>query len=340
MPRAPLEGERVDGAGYGVAAWSSPAWLTAATEWIDSQLAAVGWARTGPVEPAHVRPWAAVLGVPTSGGAVWMKAAGPGTAFEVPLYGLLASAAPEHVLTPLAADPARAWLLLPDGGPTLGARPEGVDRGSALVEALVQYGRLQRTLAAHVDEMLALGVADMRPAAMPARFEEALRVVGDADGVASQVAALRPTVLDWCRRLEASPVPPSLDHNDLHPWNVLEAGEGAGFRYYDWGDAVVAHPFAAMLVPLGFVQGELGDDLAFARARDRYLGEFADLAPPGDLVETLETACRVAKIARVLTWERALRASREQGEPLDPRWESAPRETLATLLNDSYLLTP
>ena len=29
-------------------------------------------------------------------------------------------------------------------------------------------------------------------------------------------------------------------------------------RYYDWGDSVVAHPFAAMLVPLGFVQRGLG----------------------------------------------------------------------------------
>ena len=41
---------------------------------------------------------------------------------------------------------------------------------------------------------------------------------------------------------------------------------------------------------------------------------------------------RVATIARVLTWERALRSAWEQGEALDERWTAAPAETLATLL--------
>jgi hypothetical protein len=47
-------------------------------------------------------------------------------------------------------------------------------------------------------------------------------------------------------------------------------------------------------------------------------------------------ACRVAKIARTLTWERALRASREQGEPIDPAWSAAAFETLASVLRPSY----
>ena len=44
------------------------------------------------------------------------------------------------------------------------------------------------------------------------------------------------------------------------------------------------------------------------RARDAYLGEFRDLGPHAELVATLELACRVAKVARALTWERALLA--------------------------------
>jgi hypothetical protein len=143
---------------------------------------------------------------------------------------------------------------------------------------------------------------------------------------------MAPAVAEWCERLAASPLPASLDHNDLHPWNIL-----AGGRYYDWGDSVVAHPLAAMLVPLGFVQQSLGAGRDFAGARDAYLDVFADLAPHSELVETLALACRVAKIARALTWERALRAAREQGATLDP-WENATAETLASLLDKSYLL--
>ena len=336
------------GTEHGVATWSSAAWRTSAVAWVDEQLAAAGIVRTGEVEQPHLRPWATVLRASTTDGTVWLKAASPGTAFEVALYELLARTVPDHVLTPIASDTARGWVLLPDGGPPLGERKAGTGLVEALVAALVEYGRLQRELESHVDQLLDIGVADMRPAAMPARFDDALAAVGAiAEGgddstartIVGKVAAMRSTVDAWCERLAASPVPPSLDHNDLHPWNILVDGTG-DVRYYDWGDSVVAHPFAAMLVPLGFVQRGLCatlEDPGFLRARDAYLDVFADLAPRADLIETLALACRVAKIARVLTWDRALRATREQGETVERSWAAAPAETLASILDESYL---
>jgi aminoglycoside phosphotransferase (APT) family kinase protein len=142
----------------------------------------------------------------------------------------------------------------------------------------------------------------------------------------------------WCERLVSSPAPPSLDHNDLHPWNIL--GDPGHPKYYDWGDSVVAHPFAAARLPLLFVQRDLDaglDDPRFLRARDAYLDVFADLAPRRELVEALALACHVAKIARALTWDRALRAARDQDEPVEDDWVTAPRETLTSLLDESYL---
>jgi hypothetical protein len=283
------------------------------TRWIDSHVV-----RTGDVELVRERPWATVLRAPTADGPVWLKAAGVGTAFEVPLYALLARVVPDDVLVPIAVDVERAWLLLPDGGPSLG---EAEADASAVIEALVEYGRLQRELWPYADELLALGVPDMRPAVMPERFEEAL---AEAGRPLPEVAALAPQVAEWCARLAASPLPASLDHNDLHPWNML-----AGPRYYDWGDAVLAHPFAAMLVPLGLVRSMHGD-AALARAREAYLSGFGS---PDELGDTLELACRVAKIARALTWVRAIQA----GGDVDPDWAAAPAETLEDLLSPDYL---
>jgi aminoglycoside phosphotransferase (APT) family kinase protein len=165
---------------------------------------------------------------------------------------------------------------------------------------------------------------------MPARFGEALEAVA-ATGtmgreVVARVAPLEPAFVAWCERLAASPLRASLDHNDLHPRNVLHDG-----RYYDWGDSVVAHPFAVALVPLELLRQ---DEPAFLRARDGYLDAFSDLAPRAELLGTLALAIRVAKIARALTWERALRAAGEEGEPPDPRWAAAARETLASVLDD------
>ncbi len=237
---------------------------------------------------------------------------------------------PDRVLTPIAADAARGWILLPDGGPTLG------ERGADLVDAIVEYGRLQRELEPEVEAMLALGVPDMRPAAMPARFGEALEAVRGGDAATlRRIAAMEGTVRGWCERLAASPLPPSLDHNDLHERNVL-VDETAASATTTGATAWSRIPFAAMLVPLGQVRRGGGED-ALLRARDAYLDVFSDRAPRAELVETLELACQVAKIARALTWHRALQAAREQGEAVDPDWATAPLETLATVLDDDYL---
>jgi hypothetical protein len=109
----------------------------------------------------------------------------------------------------------------------------------------------------------------------------------------------------------------------------------AGF--YDWGGSNVSHPFASMLVPLGYVQHHLEvglDDPAFLRIRDTYLDVFSDLAPHAELVEALELACHVGKAARALPWARALRAL---GGDENGVFASAPLQSLGSLLNDSYL---
>lgn len=334
---------------FGTALWSSPEWRAAAMEWLDDRLAEAGVERSGDVVQPRVRPWSTVLRVPTTAGVVWFKAAGPATAFEVGLYEILARIAPERVLVPIAADPARGWIVLPDGGPSLGERLAGPAQTDALVAALQQYGALQRDLAPHVDDILAVGVADMRPRVMPHRFEQALDTTGatidsrggdpDARAMHRRVAAMRGRFTSWCERLSRSRVPASIDHNDLHPWNVLGDGSGSA-RFYDWGDSVVAHPFAALLVPLGFVQRQLDvplDHPRFTTARDAYLEGFAAGPPGEDLAGTLELACRIAKVARVLTWDRALQAARDEGDEIVDDWVAAPLATLASLLEPSYL---
>jgi hypothetical protein len=314
-----------------VAEWSTPAWLAAATAWIDERLAAVGAARTGSVEQPRLRPWATLLRAPTTGGDVWMKAGGPGTDFEAGLYELLHRLVPDHVLTPIAVDADRGWVLLPDGGATLGVRLEGERLTRALCAALAQYAELQRAVAEHADALLALGLQDMRPAALPERFEEAL-AVGAAGATAEdrplldRLERLRPAVAGWCETLQASSLSASVDHNDLHERNVL-VGDRGSYRFYDWGDSVVAHPFASLLLPLSMQPA--GD---VDRLRDAYLSAWLDLAPHAELVATLELACHTGKIARALTWARAT----QHASPGD-EWARAPLATLASLLDASYL---
>lgn len=309
--------------------------------WLDDRLAESGIKRTGAVEQPHLRPWATALRAPTTHGPVWLKAAGQGTAFEVGLYEILQDLAPPGVLTPLALDVGRLWVLLPDGGRPLGERVDGTGLVEALASVLPRYGKLQRELEPRVGEILALGVSDMRPARMPERFDaavEAVRENCDPDQATQKaLTALREPFTGWCERLEALPGEASLDHNDLHPWNMIVAdGDPPGAaHFYDWGDSVVAHPFACMLVPLTWVGSRLSEGFGspeVQHVRDAYLEAFGDLGEHDELVEALELACNVAKAARALVWHRILSAEGYDGEHA-----GAPLETMQALLTGSYL---
>ena len=327
--------------------WSSRAWLDEALSWLDGVLADRGTPRIGPVDQPHQRPWATVLRVPTTDGTVWLKATGPATAFEVRLYEVLARVAPDAVLRPIAVDVERAWIVLPDGGPPIGERLEGSAQLEALVAALADYGRLQRAVAPHVDELLAAGVADMRPAVLPERFDEAVEVTavaiehaprpGEAE-MHERVAAMRPEVDAWCEQLAASRVPATIDHNDLHAWNVL-GGDGEPTRFYDWGDSVVAHAFAAMLVPLGIVRHELGitdaRDPRLGRARDTYLDTFSELCRERIWSRRSRSRAGSRRSPARSCGRARLRAAQEFGEEIADEWAHAHVETIAQFLDPS-----
>ncbi|HYI37417.1 MAG TPA: phosphotransferase [Thermoleophilaceae bacterium] len=318
---------------YGEAVWASDAWRAEAVAWLDQRLADAGMRRTGDVEHLHVRPWATAMRAPTTRGPVWMKAAGPATAFEVGLYELLHRIAPGHVLRPIATDTERAWMVLEDGGPTVEDTMEGEELVRAMEAALRRYAELQRLAAPHAEELVALGAADMRPAVLPRRFEEALEATGGG-AERTRLEALRPDVARWCDELARAPAEPSIDHNDLHPDNVFA---GPPPRAYDWGDSVVAHPFATMLATLDFLQHhtlhcEPGDP-RLVRARDAYLEGFSDLAPHDELVRTLDLARRLGLIAHALTWHRVLAAI--QPEEVPEGWGEMPLGFLTRLLDDA-----
>jgi Phosphotransferase enzyme family len=332
---------------YGPATWSSARWRDDVTGWLDERLAALGERRTGEVEQPHLRPWSTALRAATSRGTVWLKAPGPGAAFEVSLYPVLVARAGEYVLTPLAVDVERRWLLLPDGGPVLGETLQGRPLIDALCAAVAAYGQLQLDLAGAVDELLRAGVPDMRVEVMPARLAQALEVVrpyvesSDDDADRATYERLQRTQDEFtrkCGELSRSVVPASLQHGDLHPRNIFAAARTRPVPvFFDWGDSTVAHPFTTMLVTLRVVRSlAAGDDGGrdVARVRDAYLEPFTSLAPRRDLVEELEQACHIGKAARCLTW-----AANLSGLPAADTAEDAdvPFGWLSLLLDSSHL---
>ncbi|MEH0842945.1 aminoglycoside phosphotransferase family protein [Micromonospora sp. CPCC 205711] len=295
--------------------WSDPRWADDALAWVTGQLTPLGRRVTGPVEP-RVRPWSLVWQVPTDAGPVWFKANNPGTRHEAALLAELARTAPGGVLEPLALDLRRGWSLLPDGGPSLRAVLAG-DRDLTRWEGVLPaYADLQRATAPRVDAMLAAGVPDHRPEVLPALFESLLDdtgslLIGAEDGLApagyERLRAHRAGYAADCRRLAGFGIPATIQHDDLHDGNVFAADDG--YRFFDWGDASVAHPFGTLLVTLrsvadGFALGP--GDPALARLRDAYLEPWTDRYDRGDLREAAALAMVVTTVSRSLSWRRAL----------------------------------
>ncbi len=298
--------------------------------------------RTGEVEEVRVRPWGAVFRVPTTDGTAFFKACAPTTAFEAGLYDLLVRVVPDRVLHPIAVDVEAGWLLLPDGGDVLGEQHQGEALVERLLDVVPQYGQMQVDLSPHVDAMLALPLADMRPAVMVQRFDEALDVAravaaraSDESARLDQVAQRRGSFAEACDRLAGAPGAASLDHNDLHGANVFVVDREA--RFFDWGDAVVSHPFASALVLRSVVRSTLGVHAETAlerRVLDAYLEPFSSAAPRTELREVVDDACEVGKVARALVWARAVALL--PGDDPDPdHFRSAPLDWTLELLDGS-----
>jgi hypothetical protein len=315
---------------------------------MDEKLVAAGLQRTGEVEQPHLRPWSTALRAETSGGVVWLKAPGPGAAFEVSLYPVLVARAGGRVLTPLAVDDDRGWVLLPDGGPVLGETFDGEPLIDALCAAVSAYGQLQLDLAGSVEDLLDAGVPDMRVEVMPARLIQALDVVrpyvessaDDADRAAyERLRRMEDEFGRWCAELAGSQLPASLQHGDLHQRNIFTAAAGSGSSpvFFDWGDSTVAHPFTTMLVTLRVVRHLTGSDDGgrdVLRVRDAFLEPFSSLGSRRELVDELERACHIGKVARCLTWAASL-----SGLPAAEIADDAdvPFGWLSLLLESSYL---
>jgi hypothetical protein len=313
--------------------WLDPAWEAQARGWTLGRLGALGVPVTGAVERVRVRPWSVQLRVPTGHGPVWFKANIAGAAYEAALVAAFAGWAPEAVLAPLAVDAGRGWLLTPDGGPTLREASAGPPDLAAWEAMLAAYAELQRRVAARSAEIVALGVPDLRPALMPDRLAALLddpAVRSDLADRHAGIGALTGQYAAWCAELAADGVAGTIQHDDLHDGNVFELD--GRYRFFDWADASVAHPFGSLLVALrvaGYLFKVDRQAPQLARLRDAYLEPWTAEADRKSLLRSATLATRVAIVGRALSWQRALAGAET---PVEDDDRTAVAEWLAELL--------
>jgi hypothetical protein len=176
----------------GIPPWLDPRWIAEAESWIEEACERCGRSRTGPVR-ARARAYSVVARVPTDQGTAWFKASPPMSAFEPALLAALSRWYPENFAAPLAIDLGRAWSLARDGGQTLRERHEHDPDADAWPRALRRYAALQLSLAAHADDLLALGLADLRRRACRANSNGSWRARRPSSRSAPKAASAPPS---------------------------------------------------------------------------------------------------------------------------------------------------
>ena len=187
---------------------------------------------------------------------------------------------------------------------------------------LVRYAEAQIRLADHPEAVLATGLPEVTATTLPGQLRGLVEDLGslppeeggltDAEQEKRVIAFAEYDA--WCAELASSPVPSSIQHDDLHSANVCWGGSAAGARVIDWGDASWGFSLGTMLCTLNSLARHAGcelDDPRVTRVRHAYLEPFTDYASPVELARYVDLARRVGCVTRALSYRSAL-----VGEPV------------------------
>lgn len=294
--------------------WTGDAFRAELRAWV---AAAVGEPRS--LEPVKLRPWATVWRAETATGVFYAKQNCATQSYEAALVVTLNDLAARHVVPVTAADTTRGLFLTPDLGTPVGDAERDADDDIDLWCRVVAAGaHLQLEVARYVERLTSAGLTTLAPADCVAYVEEQLDSfaavpAGDPRTMSvEQAAAVRaalPRVAAWADQVAALDLPLTLCHNDLHGHNVFDVG--GELRFFDFADALVTEPLAALLVPLNVLAHRRSlapDDPQLRRVADAGLEVWSEYAPLPELRAALPAALQLGRLARVEAWIRCTAA--------------------------------
>ncbi len=301
--------------------WDHRDWFRESLAWIQDQIKPNRLTVDGVVEKHQIRPWSAVLRVPTNAGDLYFKACAPAFYHEAGLTQALACWRPDLLPQVIAADPQRGLLLMADGGPTLRSFL-GSDRYHEHWRRILPlYAEFQIEMAGRPDGLLRAGAMDRRLKTLPGQLadlltdQDALHINRPGGLTAEQFTYLQdfvPTFAGMCAALESHGLPETLHHDDFHGNNICVGDDG--YLFFDWGESCVAHPFFTMVVTLRAIAYfcKLSSEApVLAELRDLYLKPWTRFMGRQDLVLAYDLANLIGKVNRALTWYRLVSDSPE-----------------------------
>ena len=269
--------------------WNEPGWFTSTCAIVEEALAAaVGAGRVGPVRQAKHWSISAILEVETDVGVFWWKQVPPFMAHEGALLAWLGTVRPG--LVPEVAARGDDWYLAPAFAPPSEER--------TLENPYAELAELQLAVVDRAAELVPLGCPD-RTAPTMLRDLAALAERDDLlePSVAARLADGLPRIAELVARLDASPIPSSLVHGDLHSGNWTRHPDGR-WLIFDWTDGCLAHPF----LDLGVLPRK--DPERRAAWLDSFLGPWRRAYGDAAVDESLAAALPLGAAFQALSYQR------------------------------------
>jgi hypothetical protein len=293
--------------------WSSSAFETELREWVGGVLGGLGTDLVS-LEAVHQRPWSTVWrGVASDGATYWAKQNCVHQSFEAALLVVLDRLSPHRVVPVAEAAVVRGLLRVGDRW-RIGVHEVMAEDDPACMGGLAEAMHLQRELVGHTADLVGAGVTTLPPvesaAYVEARVASLTTLAPDdprrmGDDVARRLRELVPAVTTWADDVVSLGLPDCLVHNDLHASNVFATADG--MRFFDFGDALLAHPLSALFVPLNVLLHRFEttpDDARLRRVADAAIEVWGDVVPVGELRTALPSALRLGRLGRAESWLR------------------------------------
>jgi hypothetical protein len=232
---------------------------------------------------------------------MYFKEAQESLSHEGRLIAILASRRPDLVTEVVVSDE-RGRMLMRDAGPQLSSILEQDLDLRYWEEALSLYAELQIAAAPDEAELLAAGAFDRRSSVLPSLYRALIaeRAAGLTDAEYADLQGLGADVETVCEQLLAGPIPETINNDDFTDGSIHVRDDA--YRFLDWGDACVSHPFFTLTVTQRVIEIRHGLPLGskeIERVRDAYLEPFTRFAPKDELNELVEPARRTGQVCRI-----------------------------------------